>query len=245
MSYWDEFDKADKEESGGSGGIVGNLTIEPGYKVYASGASNAESFFPVAALGKNERTAAKRKAEAYAQEMGANGAKWAVQIRVAKEGGFSGGKAATWNEDRFFVTDTWTDAFKKVVRPALVALGMDLPFKGWGRVGFKNDPFREAQGEAGKTDEDADGNPRFPLVAYPTELFASQAEALTAVGDTDAPAAPAFVPEGWTAEDWVACIPQIKEEKEMHGLNNAQLREHITETYGVDLPMARVIELLK
>jgi len=245
MGYWDDFDKADKEESGGSGGIVGNVTIEPGFKVYASGASNEESFFPVAALGKNDRLAAKRKAEAYAQDMGASGAKWAVQIRVAKEGGFSGGKVATWNEDRFFVTDTWTDAFKKVVRPALVALGIDLPFNGWARIGFKNDPFREAQGEAGKTDEDADGNPRFPLVAYPTELFASQAEALTAVGDAAGTPAPSYVPDGWTAEDWASCIPDIVEQKEMHGLNNAQLKDYVTETYGVDLPMAELIKLLK
>ena len=247
MGYWDEFDKADKEEAGGSGGVIGNVTVDTGFKVYATGQGNEATFFPTGGVGGDARLAAKRKAEAFAQEISADQPRWAVQIRVQKEGAFSGGNAATWENDRFFVTDTWKNSFKDVVRPALEKFEMALPFTGWARVGFKADPYFEAMGEAGKTDQDQDGNPRFKQVAYITELFASKAEALVAVGESGGtPAvAPAFVPEGWDASDWADIVTDIKEQKEMHGMTNSQVKKMIAVDYEVEISMGDLIKLLK
>jgi len=248
MGYWDDFDKADKEESSGSGGIVGQLLVEAGFKVYVGGAGNAESWFPTAELGKAARLDAKRKAEVYAQEQGAqNQPKWSVQIRVVKDGAFSGGSAATWADDRFFVTNTWTSGFKEVVKPSLITHGIVLPFSGWGRVGFKNDPYFEAKGEDGKTDEDQAGNPRFPLVAYITELFASKEEAMVAVasGGSAEASEPEFVPEGWDATDWAECVSEIVEQKEMNAYSLAQVKKYVKDTYDVDLAMAEVVKVVK
>jgi len=251
MGYWDEFDKADKEESSGSGGIIGNVIADTGFKVYASGQSNETTFFPTGGVGGDSRLAAKRKAEAFAQEVNANSKpKWAVQIQVEKEDAFSGGNAATWANNRFFVTDTWTSAFKEVVRPALEKFEMVLPFTGWARIGFKADPYKEAMGESGKTDQDQAGNPRFPLVAYITELFASKAEAMVAVGDGgsggSAAVMPEFIPEGWEAGDWAGLIPEIKEQKVMDpDVTNVQLIAWVKEQYDVTLTMGQLIKTLK
>jgi len=248
MGYWDDFDKADKEESSGSGGIIGNVIVDAGFKVYASGQSNEATFFPSGGVGADRRLAAKRKAEVFAQEVNGSEPKWAVQIQVEKQDAFSGGKAATWANNRYFVTDTWTSAFKEVVRPALEKFEMALPFTGWARVGFKADPYKEAMGEAGKTDQDQDGNLRFPLVAYITELFASKAEAMVAVGDGGGSGSgtvmPEFVPEG-TEEWWADAVTDIKEQKEMHALNNQQLREYVKENYEIELSMGDMIRVLK
>jgi len=243
MGYWDEFDKADKEESSGSGGIVGNVIVDTGFKVYAAGHSNEETFFPTGGVGSDARLAAKRKAEAFAQENDASKPKWAVQIRVEKDGAFSGGQPATWENDRFFVTDTWTDAFKKVVRPALEQFDIVLPYTGWARVGFKNDPYFEAMGEEGKTDRDQDGNPRFKLVAYITELFASKDEAMVAVAAGGGEAEVGFVPLEWEAEDWAGVVVDIKAKE--GSMNKVQLCNYVKETYDVELTIADLIQVLK
>ena len=244
MSYWDEFDKADKEESSGSGGIIGNVIVDTGFKVYASGQSNEDTFFSTGGVGGDARLAAKRKAETFAQEVNATKEpKWAVQIRVEKAGAVSGGNAATWSEDRFFVTDTWQPAFKDIVRPSLERFEIVMPFTGWARIGFKDNPYFVAMGESGKK-EDPSGNLRFPNVAYITELFASKAEAMVAVGDSGGSVSLGFVPEG-TEEWWADAVVDIKEQKEMHALNNQQLREYVKENYEIDLSMGDLIRVLK
>ena len=246
MGYWDDFDKADKEESSGSGGIIGNVIVDAGFKVYAKGQSNEDTFFPAGGVGADKRLVAKRKAETFAQGIGADQPRWAVQIQVEKEGAFSAGQLATWENDRFFVTDTWKGSFKEVVRPALEKFEMALPFTGWARVGFKADPYFEAMGEAGK-EEDQNGNLRFPPIAYITELFASKEEAMVAVGDGGGGSGtvmPEFVPEG-TEEWWADAVTDIKEQKEMHALNNQQLREYVKENYEIELSMGDLIRVLK
>jgi len=245
MGFWDEFEQVDQEERGsGGGGIVGEAVIQLGYKVYAAGTSNEESFFPIAEIGNEKsRAEAKAKAQAYAREHGAQGRpEWALQIRVKRNGAHSAGQPVSWSQDRFFVTPTWTDAFKDVVKPSLAERDIELPYTGWVRIGFKPDPYREAQGEAGKVDMDQDGNPRFPLVAYITEVFTSKEDAMAAVGG-EPPLA--FVPEGWDAEDWAVCVEEIKEQKEMHGLSVTELKEYIKETYDVDVAIGDIVKMTK
>lgn len=249
-NYWDEYEGAAKEESGGGGGIIGQATIETGFKVYVAGVTQEESWFPADARNKAARAKAKADSKKFGDEHGAaRDAQWGIQIRVAKDGAFSGGQAATWKNDRFFNTDAWTSACKEVVIPALKQHELALPFTGWVRIGFKADPYKEAQGEAGKTDSDQDGNPRFPLVAYVSDVFPSREAALEAVGTPADDGIPGIddvneYPEGWDAKSYTEYV--IEPVKAMHteGKNVPQIIAAVEEL-GLGIPKLTPVEVLK
>lgn len=184
--FWNTFEQADREESGG-GGIVGLVHVRTGYKVYASGADQEESFFDAPASNKKARAEAKAKATLYANEHGANQARWSVLLHVPADSAIrvidGEWQGVTWQADRYFVTNTWTSACKEVVVPSLKNAGVtDIPCSIWARIGFQPDPYKVELGDAGKTDADQDGNPRFPQVAYIVEQFSDLDAARVACG---------------------------------------------------------------
>lgn len=249
-NYWDEYEGAAKEESGGAGGIVGLATIETGFKVYVAGVTQEESFFAADARNKTARAAAKSASKKFGDEHGAaRDAQWGIQIRVAKNSAFSGGKAATWKDDRFFNTDAWTSACKEVVIPALKQHELALPFTGWVRIGFKPDPYKEAQGEAGKTDSDMDGNPRFPLVAYVTDVFPNKAAAIEAVGTPADEGIPGIddvneYPKDWDANSYNEYIVAPVVAMHAEGKNVPQIIAAV-EALGLGIPKLTPVQVLK
>jgi len=229
-NFWDTFEQADREESGG-GGIVGLVNVRTGYKVYASGADQEESFFDAPAGSKQARATAKAAATKYAAVHGANQARWSILLHVPVDSATrvidGEWKPVTWSQDRYFVTNTWTSAAKEVVVPSLKAAGVtEIPSSIWARIGFKPDPYKVEQGDAGKTDADQDGNPRFPQVAYIVEQFTDLDAARAACGletsddvpddlkplpdPGDGPA----LPKDWVKypEAWVKQMGEIKAE---------------------------------
>lgn len=217
-NFWEQYEKATQAESGG-GGIIAECIIETGYKAYVSG-SQEDSWFPCPPTEESMKDT-KKKADSYAKANGAERAKWGVQIKALLDGAYSAGQPATWQGDRFFNRDSWTEdesekAQKKGVIPVLIPSlrenGVALPFRGWCRLGIMPDPVMEARGEAGKTKKDRDGNPTFPTVTYVTEVFDSKEAAYAALGVTgDAtPAAVNTVPAIYDAETWASVIPDIK-----------------------------------
>lgn len=173
--FWNEYAEVSKQEGGG-GGIVTRARVETGYKVYVSGADQADTFFPVAPNDAGARNTAKAKAQAMGRP------NWGIQIKAYRDSAVVRGQPATWQSDRHFNTDSWTDACKQVVVPSLKDNGIvNLPWEGWCRIGFQPDPFKQAKGEAGMTDQDQDGNPRFPQVAYVVEVFADEDAARAAI----------------------------------------------------------------
>jgi len=236
MSFWDSYDEAVEEESGG-GGIVCQAVIETGYKVYVGGLDQVETFFPARANDKKDRRAAKVKADKLAADYNARASRWSVQIRAKRDTAVVRGQPATWQGDRFFVTNSWTEACKEVVVPSLKAAGIaQLPWEGWCRIGFKPDPYKVSLGKAGMTDTDQDGNPRFPQVAYIVEVFADETAARVAVGAVESQPGPveaafpeqADVPEGWDAETWHALAPDLKAARD-----GGQSPKAIADDYGV------------
>jgi hypothetical protein len=199
--YWNAYDETVEEERGG-GGIVARVLIETGYKVYASGHSQEETFFAAPSYDKEAKKKAKAAATKFANENGARRPQFGIQIRAYREGALSRGEPVSWSKDRFFVTDSWTDAAKQVVVPSLRENRIMPPFEGWARIGFKPDPF-------GREEEGPDGELRPVRVAYIVETYASEQEA-KAGGGGEIP----FVddlPAGWTPKMWDKLIAEIKE----------------------------------
>ncbi len=246
--FWDSYEQSTREESGG-GGIVGKATIQVGFKVYVAGVTQAESFFPVDDPAQRETV--KKTAQAFGQQHGAaRGPQWGIQIRISRDGAFSAGKpVTTWQDDRFFNVDAWTDAAKEVVVPSLKKFEMSLPWSGWVRVGFAPDPNEVKAGTMKDTAQD--GTPRYHQRAYITEVFANQEAAQAAVGPTaETPESIAQmamgdvsvnIPEGWDAELWNGEIAKIKAQ----GLNPAATKKYIAENYGLEMSLPDVVKLLK
>ena len=221
FDLWAELEKIAAAESGG-GGIVALCEIAVGYKVYAAGLPQAESFFATIPGNDASQKTAKASADALAQVHQVKAPRFGMQITARRDGATSRGVAVTWKDNRYFNVDIWTEAYKQVVGPSIKAAGVtQLPWNGWARLGFKPDPFKQAQGEAGMTDTDAQGNKRFPQVAYVVEVFPDEASAhASAAADAPSPVlpsdgnAPAWKPEsdGWKAEDLQAIGVQLVEE---------------------------------
>lgn len=220
FDLWAELDRIAAAESGG-GGIVALCDIAVGYKVYAPGVAQAEAFFPITPGNEASQKVAKDSADALAKVHQVKTPRFGMQITAHRDGALSRGEPVTWKDNRYFNTDVWTEAYKQVVAPSVKAMGIvNLPWSGWARLGFKPDPFKTAQGDAGKTDTDQNGAPRFPQVAYIVEVFPDEASAKASAA-SDAPVAaspngtePAWKPEseGWDADNLHTIGPQLAEE---------------------------------
>jgi hypothetical protein len=218
---FDVFDQIDKisVSEGGGGGIIALTTVACGYKVYPTGVPQVETFFPFVPGDDEARVTAKASAEALATLHGVKVPSFGVQIVAHRSGALTQGVSATWKDNRYFNVNAWprrlkpgsTDeylpnAYHDIVAPSLKACGITtFPWTGWARIGFKQDTYKVSLGEAGMTDKNQDGSPRFPLVAYIVEAFPDEATAKAqAVANPEgavAPAATAWKPEseGWDA----------------------------------------------
>lgn len=238
MNFWEQYEK-DAASEGGSGGIIATVEIQTVYKGFVEGLDQAAAFraVPVGAI-KEVKAAAK----AAILELGADRAQYGVQIRAYRDNAVSSGKAVTWKADRFFFQASWNDACKNVVVPSLKENGIvNLPFKGWVRIGFKPNPFNVAQGDAGKTDVDKDDNPRFPQVAYVVEVFRDADAARAAIGGEASEDTPAGntgnAPDGWELATWQAVWPELAEAKD-----GGQSNKQIADDY--DVPVKFVVKAL-
>jgi len=195
QSYWDGYGKATKEESGGGGGIISLARVETGFKVFASGVGQDESWFPASAIDKAARSTAKKAASKLADEYGCRYA-WGIAICTPREKSYVRGEKATWNVPEMVrFTPSYSDACNEIVIPSLkghklVADGSEK----WLRLGFQDDPY------AVENDK-KDDQERFQQVAYVTEVFKNPRLAKRAIaempkGDSST------IPEGYDEDDW-------------------------------------------
>ena len=259
--------EAEQVFGGGGSGIVANTTISTGYKVFARGASQEETWFPYPLGDKDAEAKAATLAKAFATEQGAvqmiNGeasnrlnVHFGLTIIARRDGAFSGGQEAQWKGDRhFFCTfpKGWykaedPNAFRDLVMPSLQNNGITkFPWAGWTRIGFKADPYKVAQGDNGKTDTGQDGTPRFPMVAYIVAVFENETaakssadEPVVASGDVsedDLEKAVGKPGPDWTWADLMSSVEAIKEEQE-----GGQAVPAIATNYGLE-PVAVLFAL--
>ncbi len=186
-------EQAEKEGTGG--GIVGQFRFEAGYKVFAKGLGNRESFFPYIPGDKTSQEAALAKAKETAAKYGVTSApQTSAQLVVFKNS--VKGREVNWKDDRFFTYPVWTDAYKKGLKPKLSDLKIDHFGDYWGKIGFIPDP-------GGRKKKDKDGNETVELIAIPVELYASEQDAIRAAHkDGGGNGAAPSIPQGYTADTW-------------------------------------------
>ena len=196
--YWDQYDEASREESGGGGGLISFAQVETGYKVYASGVGQEESWFPAPAGDKKARAVAKKAAQALADEHGC-AMNWGIGLVTPREKSYKQGSVVTWSVPTLvrFTASFW-DSCSDIVIPSLKEHKVaPLPWEGWVRLGFQPDPYAVEQ-------DKKDDQGRYRQVAYVTEVFPDEAAAMKAVAEmpTGDIGEGLGVPDGFDQADW-------------------------------------------
>jgi len=228
-------DQLERMEKGG-GGIISRIEFAIGYKVFISGMNNEESFLPF--TDDASRKEALEICKGFlATHQATSRPQSSIQFRVFKDD--VKGREVAWMGDRYFVTPIWTDAYKKIVRPAIEKLSLRAPQTFWGRITFAEDP-------SGRMRENQDGEMVPDLVAYPAEVYPGEAAASEAAGATSTPpvaggppiASGLAVPAAWAAypDQWTEQVAQIKAAVEgKPGPLVVNVGTYIKEAYGDQL----------
>lgn len=197
----------------GGSGVIARVRVETGWKVYASNVSPLRAWFP-APGGKNEdaekkRAAALAEAKRFAAQHDAPPPRWAIQIRAYRDTAVVRGQPVTWKEDRTWSYPTYTDAYSLLLDNLREVGILSLPWEGWVRLRFQDDPYAVAHNIR---EEDAEGNLRYKQIALISEIFPDERAAREAAGAaTDgAESVPPDAPPGYTRATWERVIPEIR-----------------------------------
>ena len=229
--FWKEYEQEEQEAA--SGGIIGKMKIDLAWKTFPPGVDQELTFFPAPPCPRNASASVKEantKAQLAAKALGGKDSRdpsKGFYFRVYRDNAVSGGRAVTWQGDRFFFEASWTEAGKRV-KQSLVDAGISqFPWEGYARIGFFDNPYHVKLGEAGMKKRDQNDNPAFPTVAYIIETFSSEEAARTAIGTVAVEegvsvAGQSSAPEGWDADSWKSVWPELYAAKES-GKNVAQI----------------------
>jgi len=175
-AYWDAYKKAASEESGGGGGLISNARVETGFKVFAGGVGQDESWFPALYTDKAARATAKKAAKQLADEHGCNFS-WGLAIVTPKDKTYKGGELATWSVETMVRFKPSYDEGHDIVLKSLMEHGVFADGKPvWLRLGFQDSPWHVEN-------DKKDSQGRTPQVAYVTEKFANPGVAKKAIAD--------------------------------------------------------------
>lgn len=231
----------ENESSGGRGWIC-YANISFGYKLFASGHSNKETFFAWDINVDGDKERARAAADAFRDKINASGGSVkppssAIQIEIDIDNVY-GYDTSNWQDNRIFTYPVWTDAYKKVVRPSLKEANAILGWQ-WLRLSFKEDPRKP------EYEDPLTGEMRVNLVPYVAEVFPTKQAALDAAADgagntastkNDGDAEPAFdsdefIPELYDATSWALVKSDILKAK-AEGISPKQ----IADDYGLTIP---------
>ena len=235
---WDELEQElDQLSRGSGGGTIAQVEINMGYPCFLrkeDGYTDRDALFH-ACKPKDEpgQKAAQAAAKKMLAEAGSGqDVRFGYQIKLFLDGAMSRGEPATWAGDRYEITTGWTDAAKMIVVKSFRENGIfTLPWKGWARVAWVDDPHWVELGKKRRTDQD--GNPCYDKVAYISEIFDSKEDAYAAAGgegeaevkDTG------WKPiSDWTTKDLVDTVDTIRKL-----LADGQTIQQITEDYGLHI----------
>lgn len=200
-------------DQGGGGALFAKVTTAWGYKVFASGSTHEQSFFPTPFPPNGpEAKAALDAAKLYKQTAGAAGQpafSWVMSINPTDVIG----KAVTWKAAQHKVSVRWKrkddkgeskSVLDNVMLPELIERKMLSVGTYFVRIKYVRNPIVPGP----------DDNP--DILWVPAEVFPNEAACRTAAekhyaevgGDTGAAGA-ALVPPDWDAKTWASFKPQI------------------------------------
>ena len=163
-----------EREETSTGGIIGQATFSMGYKAFLPGYSNEDSWWPFSSGEAGAKDEAEKKCKDAIDESGIEGKRPHLCYGFILHKDTVKDREVSWQQDRYFVYAMWTQAAKDIIAPAIREHGI-APGKFWGRWVWKEDP-------SGRMETDQEGNQRVALIAYPAQVYASEAEAQAAVG---------------------------------------------------------------
>ena len=184
-----------EQEGSGGGGIIGKATFSMGYKAMLNNYANEETWWPfeLGVVGSKEQ--AESKCQVAINESGQAGKSPHLSYGFILYKDSSKGREVSWQQDRYFIYPVWSHAIgerdedgrpimekdengrlRRKPGPVKVAVrDLRIPMGDfWGRWAWTTDPSR--------TEQDQDGNERQATIAYPVEVYASEAEATAAAG---------------------------------------------------------------
>lgn len=125
---------------------------------------------------------------------------------------------SSWQGDRLLTVMSFTDGYKEVTKPSLVANRIDYGAY-WAEIGWKPDPTGRTQKRKNEQGEEEDVPEYLPLIV---RVFANEMECAAAAPKSASAAAATDTateasgngstdfPPGWDAKTWAKVLPQLK-----------------------------------
>lgn len=233
---WIDQAEHDAQKASGGGGIVAQCEINRGYKVYVSGLSNKDSFFPFNPSDESSKKAALGKAQSAGGRPQDSVELIIYQASVKNKNGDGTSVGASWKGDRYFNYDLWTVEFKEIFMPAIKESKPPLGQKFWGKVVFLPNTNPKAK------QEEYQGVMRAKPVATVAQVYKSEADAAVDVpsagsNGSEPETSDPMVPADYSKADWLSMKQDVADAV------NAAIREAEAKTKGKPKPViAKAVE---
>lgn len=175
--FLDQMREEGRKLSGGSTslGMVGKVLVQLGFHQYIKGQNQDFWYYWAAVTTFDEMEAKAAEVNGKLRQDGASdNARFGVRVTVFKDVLSSD---QPYKKDISEFTAEWQTESFNLVSESIIENDLPLGEVFWGQVKPKANPFHVAKGEAGKTDKDQNGNPRYPAIRVPVKKFANEAEA--------------------------------------------------------------------
>lgn len=179
-SVWDsEVVSKLEDESSGGGNWVAYTNVQFGYKVFAPGFDNNQTFFPFNIGDENSKKSARLEASSFVDKLNKDNTATpvkaptnAIRIELDKDQVYNK-DTSTWQGNYIQDTPLWVDAYKTLIKENLKKAGAGLGWQ-WAHLAWGEDPYKPTRINKLTGEEVAN------LVLYVKEVYLTKQEALDA-----------------------------------------------------------------
>jgi hypothetical protein len=166
-------EEGEKVSGGGSLGIVGKVLVQFGVHRFVEGHEFWEYWLETKGPGEISDRATEL-AEKLRKIGVTDKPNFGIRVTVFRD---VLSAASPYKKDLIEFTPKWQSDAYKLIEDSVFENKLPVGEEFLGQVQYKPNPYHVAKGEAGKTDKDQEGNPRWPSVRVPVRRFADEAEA--------------------------------------------------------------------
>jgi len=239
QSYWDQYEQRATNDMASGGdfvSLIAHIEVQAGWKAFAGGTSNEDSWFPANPADKQAWRLARKAANALCDE--GRFASSGITIIADKDKCYTKSEKKVYEQDRHFYRseyheltikkdDDGTPRGHKVLFSALRAASVTVGYSGWASLARVANPYYKAKGDEEKVWDKA--------ITVVTETFKNFALAKKAIAE---------MPKGdeddgsvgpYTAEDWAA------QKDDVVKALDEQTPDEVAADYGVDVSYIQAI----